>query len=356
MNIVGEYAALAGQAMDLLEAASVYSVDELCGAGYDALAAKQIARLAQVYFGPAGARRKRAAAVESARAQRHTLNTLEVIEKAVGKLNNRRDGWALRAELCAQPADYYALRTAARQAVARLNGPIDPEPAQVSAAVSNPAGTLDRTLHLRGPEHRVANIIDRARALAARQNVGLAEAIFRLFEGGTGSTQAPVPKINITLPDYLRVIGGEEGDDILLGATNGARMTGAEFMQATLANHFECVLVDPVRGPISLGTGVRGGTKKQRGLLEGELMCAEPGCSTPADRCQVAHIVAAARGGPTDLDNLTLLCSYHNGKNGTRTYYTKRGGATYRRWPGGREERAYHPVAHLATSQICVPV
>ncbi|HEX8080720.1 MAG TPA: DUF222 domain-containing protein [Jatrophihabitans sp.] len=40
--------------------------------------------------------------------------------------------------------------------------------------------------------------------------------------------------------------------------------------------------------------------------------CTFPGCDKPPEWCQRHHITAWADGGPTDLDNLTLLCGYHH--------------------------------------------
>ena len=40
--------------------------------------------------------------------------------------------------------------------------------------------------------------------------------------------------------------------------------------------------------------------------------CSFPGCDTGPDWCERHHIVSWVDGGPTDLDNLTLLCRYHH--------------------------------------------
>lgn len=40
--------------------------------------------------------------------------------------------------------------------------------------------------------------------------------------------------------------------------------------------------------------------------------CSFPGCSAPPEECQAHHIVHWRRGGPTDLDNLTLACGHHH--------------------------------------------
>lgn len=40
--------------------------------------------------------------------------------------------------------------------------------------------------------------------------------------------------------------------------------------------------------------------------------CSFPGCSAPPEECQAHHIVHWRRGGPTNLDNLTLACTHHH--------------------------------------------
>jgi HNH endonuclease len=44
--------------------------------------------------------------------------------------------------------------------------------------------------------------------------------------------------------------------------------------------------------------------------------CTEPGCDTPADDCDVDHLVPYASGGPTDQTNAALKCPHHNRHKG----------------------------------------
>jgi hypothetical protein len=45
--------------------------------------------------------------------------------------------------------------------------------------------------------------------------------------------------------------------------------------------------------------------------------CSFPGCTIPAAWCQAHHIIAWAQGGPTTIDNGTLLCGYHHREHPT---------------------------------------
>ena len=44
-------------------------------------------------------------------------------------------------------------------------------------------------------------------------------------------------------------------------------------------------------------------------------MCPVPDCRHAADNCQVHHIKAWSKGGLTNMDNLAMLCRYHNRTN-----------------------------------------
>lgn len=351
MNLLETQAQLAARAMDLLEAASGLSVSELVALGFDHPTAKNYVRLAEVYFGPTKSTRKQSDAREAARNAGHTFVTLELVEKHVRRLNDPTAAWGLRRTLCRREADFHALNRFARSEVERLNGPTETQPARTAVSYSNPAGSLDRTLHLTGPEARVANLFDRARSFAADNDVDLAEAMFSLFEDGGGAATY-TPKVIIKLDDFVDILGGA-GDDVELAVTNGARMTGAQFMQSKLSEYFECVLIDPVRGPISLGLSQRFATKKQRLMTEAvHPVCAEPGCCQPADLSQMNHNVPFSRAGPTDLANLTLLCAFHNGVAGDNTRYRNIAGEGHRIRPDGTLERNEHPTAKLGAMRI----
>ncbi|OQQ25871.1 HNH endonuclease [Prescottella equi] len=65
--------------------------------------------------------------------------------------------------------------------------------------------------------------------------------------------------------------------------------------------------------PINLGRTSRTVSKKQRrALIARDHSCAFPGCGAPPAHCEGHHVIHWADGGPTDLDNLVLLCRYHH--------------------------------------------
>ncbi|MGH3657592.1 MAG: DUF222 domain-containing protein, partial [Micromonosporaceae bacterium] len=73
------------------------------------------------------------------------------------------------------------------------------------------------------------------------------------------------------------------------------------------------VITDPASVPLDVGREQRTVTAGQwTALVVRDRGCAFPGCTRPAEWCIAHHIVHWADGGPTDLDNLVLLCGYHH--------------------------------------------
>ena len=107
------------------------------------------------------------------------------------------------------------------------------------------------------------------------------------------------------------------------------------------------VWADPARLPLAVGRASRTVTRAQRDALEvRDGGCVHPGCSRTPAYCDAHHIIHWAHGGPTDLDNLALLCRHHH-----RTLHTghwtmqpdpDRPGLLQARHPDGHTEPAQH--------------
>jgi hypothetical protein len=64
---------------------------------------------------------------------------------------------------------------------------------------------------------------------------------------------------------------------------------------------------------LDVGRTTRTATNAQfRALIARDRHCRAPGCNEPPNRCQAHHTRHWTRGGPTDLDNLQLLCWNHH--------------------------------------------
>ncbi len=84
-------------------------------------------------------------------------------------------------------------------------------------------------------------------------------------------------------------------------------------------------VVDPVGMPLYFGRSRRLASPAQRlALTATEKGCTRPGCDAPASMAAVHHVTEWAKGGTTDLDNLTLACDrchalVHDGPGGWKT-------------------------------------
>ena len=73
------------------------------------------------------------------------------------------------------------------------------------------------------------------------------------------------------------------------------------------------VLLDSRGEILDLGRSVRTVTPAQwKALVVRDGGCVVPGCDRPATWCDAHHLWWWTRGGPTDLDNLALLCGFHH--------------------------------------------
>ena len=64
------------------------------------------------------------------------------------------------------------------------------------------------------------------------------------------------------------------------------------------------------------------------------LICEGPGCTTPADQCQVHHLTAWEHQGQTNVREMTMACAKHNGLNDDDPNAPPRNGRLERH-PGG---------------------
>ncbi|MEO8262906.1 MAG: DUF222 domain-containing protein [Pseudolysinimonas sp.] len=95
------------------------------------------------------------------------------------------------------------------------------------------------------------------------------------------------------------------GVDVPISASTARRLAAdAHIIPVVLGGPSEC---------LDEGRAVRLSTEPQRRALAiRDGGCIWPLCEAPPGWCEVAHIVAWASGGSTDLDNLMLLCPFHH--------------------------------------------
>ena len=281
--------------------------DELRALGADASDATELAGLHQVYFGPTRFSGKQRKARHAALAQKHSLGTLTLIETYTSKVKKTLDAWNLRAKLAATPA--HRIPTVATARLKELRAKRTAKPGvRITYREQGP-----NTLSITDDATTIANMRAVLESTNTTDLLQAANDIF--FKEGTGSTPAVRTQVIITLNELDQIINGD-GDEIQLNLTNGARMTGAEFLTHKFAEIGYATIVHPVEGPINTWRLERGANLNQRLSLHAEFhTCSRPGCNKPADYCQVHHLIPWQAGGFTNIKNLTFLCAYHNGIN-----------------------------------------
>ena len=108
------------------------------------------------------------------------------------------------------------------------------------------------------------------------------------------------------------------GEDELRSGEGTCEVMGSGLVSARLAQCLACdcdlrrVVID-AEGRINLGRTERSAGQTQRQALTlRDGGCRFPGCDRPPGWCEAHHIWWWEHGGPTDLENLCLLCSHHH--------------------------------------------
>ncbi|MCA1006166.1 HNH endonuclease [Rhodococcus hoagii] len=165
-----------------------------------------------------------------------------------------------------------------------------------------------------------------ARTPARQRADAFAEILRRYLDSGDAPIEGgerPHLSLHVNATDLARAEADHEwtdahGDPDLFGDTDVARMPHMGPLSIATARRLACdchltpiVMSDGV--PIDLGRSSRTVPKKQRrALVARDHGCAFPGCGAPPAHCEGHHVKHWADGGPTDLDNLVLLCRYHH--------------------------------------------
>lgn len=344
--------ALQSRGMEIVQGGAGMTYVEIMRHGFSRAQAKNLERLAGVYCERTRSSRMQAAAVACARETGKSVGQLLLIEKHVKKLKNKRNAWPMRQVLCRVRGHDGDISREARRLLDEWN-PTSPEDTDTTALArfSDVKGTLRRKLVLEADEHTLKQKELQAREYARKNGVTLGQAVEKLLLEGSGPVAPARTTIIVGLDEATRIERGE-GDDIIVGLTDGSRVRGAELARQAFLDAGHVVLVHPVEGAVDAYRFERRATKKQRIMCAAESpMCGWPGCNQPADVCEINHNQPWKAGGPTNIKNLSPLCRFHNGWANDARHGTivKIRGITYRRPPpgGGPLQRNEHPVALL---------
>ncbi|MFC9518578.1 DUF222 domain-containing protein [Nocardiaceae bacterium NPDC056970] len=180
------------------------------------------------------------------------------------------------------------------------------------SSLSKPRGSVDDPAGSRTPARQRAD--------------AFAEILRRYLDSGDAPIEGgerPHLSLHVNATDLARTEADHEcvgscGDPDLFGDKDVARMPHMGPLSIATARRLACdshltpiVMDDGV--PLNLGRTSRTVSKKQRrALIARDHGCAFPGCGAVPAHCEGHHVIHWADGGPTDLDNLVLLCRYHH--------------------------------------------
>jgi hypothetical protein len=215
---------------------------------------------------------------------------------------------------------------------ARASGRLDPRlTAQLQAvldALAKPRPAEDGTPDPRSPEQR--------------RHDGLAEAIGWVLRSDqqpdNAGGHAPVSVLaTTTIEDLTRAAAGvkdhppvdltelaaDRGIDLaellatsssgLATLSHGQAISAASLLAWACEAEVVPVVFNAAGGVLSYGRTRRYATPGQRlALAARDRGCSFPGCDRPPAWCEAHHVLEWIKDGPTDLDNLCLLCSWHH--------------------------------------------
>ena len=318
MNVFGS---LVAGLTNPIEALADFDAQVLLDAGCSPARVRELVKVHTAYYGKTRFTRKQANAIKVARSTRKSMDQLVYIEGRLVGIKDPNEKWRLRLALLSVPGDYETLKRRSKDIVPEVDKPA-PEPTVGFGRSDNES----RPMNVMGPERDMAAI-----EYALRQDLEdgpagpqMYEKLMRLLglrpdaedDAPAGVAPAvPRPLVLIPLEEHITIMGGA-GDDVILGLTDGTTMTGAEFLAQNFGDVLEVAMFHPQEGPVNLYDTQRFANQKQRDLARATMpTCPVPDCRHAADNCEVHHITAWSRGGLTNMDNLAMLCRYHNRTN-----------------------------------------
>lgn len=178
--------------------------------------ARSVARAAEHFSGAAYSRYK-TRALEAAQRNGHGLDVLILIAERARTLRIKQR-YVFTEALCNTVGDYGAISRRATQLRREMQGPRVPDDG--GRRIMHGTKT---TLQFTGPSHRMSEIWESARL----------DPLAWLTENRTIQRSTLTTNVVVSLDDYMQVLSGE-GDEIELRATNGAVLTGAEYVARRL--------------------------------------------------------------------------------------------------------------------------
>lgn len=306
MTALENYLAAMAPGMDIVAGCAGLSEDDLRAHGAPEHTARELILLKEAYCGNTKFTGRRRRAMDGARRNGHSIVALSIIEKYARKMPTLFDAWLLREQLCTTNAGTADLEKLTKSKLPAKKKKVKPGVRIIRR--KNAPWTL-------AIDARSTLIADLHAALKESSKEPLEAVEQTFFGGGTAVKTTVMTNVLVSLDDYVRIINGD-GEEIQLQMTNGATLTGAEYLERTLKERGLITLISPFEGAVNLYRTERFANAKQRLMAAAENpICPWPRCNKPADECQIHHLEPWLHGGLTNIGNLSTACAYHNGVN-----------------------------------------
>ena len=146
------------------------------------------------------------------------------------------------------------------------------------------------------------------RTAAQRRHDGLAAACARLLRSGTLPDSGGATTTILATIDHRDLLPGGGGHAV---SSYGSLIPVGELLRRAADAEIIPVVLTDAGGVMAYGRARRLATAAQRRALAArDGGCVRPGCTVPADWCEVHHVIPWQHGGRTDLHNLALVCPH----------------------------------------------
>jgi hypothetical protein len=163
----------------------------------------------------------------------------------------------------------------------------------------------------RGDVEFVERRIDRNR-LAAESLGELITSKSHTSAGEANGSGPTIADVSVII-DIDTLATGELHDHSVCETREGAPIPAEVAQRLACDGNITAVIVNRDGIALAVGRTTRHATPNQRRALAQQYRsCAIGDCDTPFDRCEIHHIIPWEHGGPTDLENLLVVCSRHH--------------------------------------------
>ena len=159
--------------------------------------------------------------------------------------------------------------------------------------------------------------------------------------------EAPVLVLTGTIDAYTAYLQGVANPERTLTIEHTGSLVPIETIERLVCEaKLQHVIVNSCFHTLALGRAERLFTRAQRrALAVRDKGCRVPGCGMPVAWCEAHHIVPWQLGGPTDVDNGILVCSYHHHEIHAGRLRVERAGDEPGSWRIVAELRPADPLA-----------